>query len=204
LSIGRFLKSKSLGGNRVILIFSLNTQMHNSANCSICRGFPVGNSLSDKEFFGFVDACRNELEAKQENFRHRIEGCDRWFYDLADNSLTLGTLRFRISAVGTFSPKYETWLWAWANPDYPETAREASRRIQSLFSITGFRVFTTEAIEASSADAQDFSAMAIHQLDSIGLFKCPSDGPTLYLAVHEPTDNVPNQAVNRSGEVGRF
>ena len=85
--------------------------MHNSANCSICRGFPVGNSLSDKEFFGFVDACRNELEAKQENFRQRIAGCDRWFYDLADNSLTLGTFRFRITAVGTFSPKYETWLW---------------------------------------------------------------------------------------------
>ncbi|MBU6238026.1 MAG: hypothetical protein KGQ51_09355 [Planctomycetes bacterium] len=160
--------------------------MHNSANCPICRGFPVGNSFSDKEFSAFVDACRNELETKQEIFQKRIAGCDRWLYDLADNSLTLGTLRFRITAVGTFSPEYETWLWAWANPDYPATAREASRRIQSLYSITGFRVFTAEGIEATSADAQDFSAMAIHQLDSIGLFKSPSDGPTLYLAVHEP------------------
>lgn len=178
--------------------------MHNSANCPICRGFPVGNSLSDKELFAFVEACRCELETKQSIFQERIAGCDRWFYDLADNSLTLGALRFRITAVGTYSPEYETWLWAWANPDYPETAREASRRIQSLYSITGFRVFTTEGIEASSTDAQDLSAMAIHQLDSIGLFKCPSDGPTLYLAVHEPTDNVPNQAVNRSGEDGRI
>jgi hypothetical protein len=178
--------------------------MHNSAHCSICRGFPAGKSLSDKEFIAFVEACRNELTMKQEIFQQRIAGCDCWFYDLADNSLTLGTFRYRITAVGTFSPEYETWLWAWANPDYPEIAREASRRIQSLYSITGFRVFTTEGIEASSTDAQDFAAMAIHQLDSIGLFKCPSDGPTLYLAVHEPTDDVPNQAVNRSGEFGRI
>lgn len=178
--------------------------MHNSENCPICRGFPVINSLSDEEFFAFVDACREELEIKQKIFQQRIADCDRWFYDLADNSLTLDTLRFRITALGTFSPEYKTWLWAWANQDYPETAREASRQIQSLYSITGFRVFATEGIEASSADAQDLSAMAIHQLDSIGLFKCPSDGPTLYLAVHESLDGVPNQAVNRSGEVDRF
>ena len=178
--------------------------MHNSANCPICRGLPVGHSLSDNDFFAFVEACRSELETKQEIFQQRIAGYDRWFYDLAENLLTVGTLRFRITAVGTFSSEYETWLWAWANPDYPENTREASRQIRSLFAITGFHVFTTEGIEASSADAQDFSAMAIHQLDSIGLFKCPSDGPTLYLAVHEPTDNVPNQTVNRSGEVGRF
>lgn len=166
--------------------------MHNSENCPICRGFPVGNSLTDNEFLVFVDACRKELETKQEAFLKRIAGCNRWFYDLADNSLTLGTLRFRITAIGTFSPEYKTWLWAWANPDYPEAAREASSRIQSLYAVTGFRVFTSEGIEATSADAQDLSAMAIHQLDAIGLFKCPSEGPTLYLAVHESSDILPN------------
>lgn len=178
--------------------------MHNSANCPICRGFPVGNSLSNTEFFELLDACRNELEAKQEIFQQRVSGRDQWYYDLADNSLTLGTLRFRITAVGTFSPVFETWLWAWANPDYPETAREASRRIQSLLSITGFNLFTTEGIHASSADAQDFAAMAIHQLDSIRLFKVLSEELTLYLAVQELTDDVPIQSVDRSGEVGRF
>ena len=35
--------------------------------------------------------------------------------------------------------------------------------------------------------ARDFAAMAVHLLGAIGFFRCPSeDGPTLYLAVHEP------------------
>lgn len=188
----------------VILVVRQITQMHNSANCPICRGLPVGSSFTDQEFTAFVDACRTELVSKQETFLKRIAGCARWFYDLADNSLTLGTLRFRITAVGTFSPEYETWLWGWANPDYPEAAREASRRIQALYSITGFRIFTTNGIEATSADAQDLSAMAIHQLEAIGLFKCRSDGPTLYLAVHESPESLPNDTEYYSGEISQF
>ncbi len=162
--------------------------MHTSATCPICCGFPLGGSFSDDEFFAFLDACRRELTTKQHLFLQRIAGCDRWLYDLADNSLTLGNMRFAITAIGTFSPDRQTWLWAWANPDYPTVAREASRQLQSLFGATGFRVFVTEGIEASSADAQDFATMAVHQLDGIGFFRCPSDGPTLYLAVHDTID----------------
>lgn len=163
--------------------------MHNSQNCPICCDIQAGSSLSDDQFFAFVDSCRRELESKQEIFQQRIAGQDRWYYDLADNSLTIGSMRFGITAIGTQHPKYETWLWAWANPDYPESAREASRRIQLLYATTGFQVFTSEGIDATSTDAQDLSAMAIHLLDSIGLFRCPSDGPILYLAVHETAIN---------------
>ena len=51
---------------------------------------------------------------------------------------------------------------------------------------TGFRVFIDEGIEASSMDAQDFTALAVHQLGAIGFFREASDSPALYLAVHEP------------------
>lgn len=159
--------------------------MHDSSVCPICSRFSVAGTLSDEEFFAFLDVCRRELATKQLLFQQRIAGCDRWFYDLADNSLTMGHLRFAITAIGTWSPEYQTWLWAWANPDYPTIARDASRKLQSLFDTTGFRVFVTEGIDASSTDAQDFAALAIHQLDGIGFFRCPSKGPTLYLAVHD-------------------
>lgn len=164
--------------------------MHDSSTCPICRGLPTGGSMSDEEFFAFLSACQRELEERQVRFQQRIHAAPRWHYDLADTTLTVGNLRFRMTPIGTFSETYQTWLWAWANEDFPESARVSSRRIQELHAVTGFRVFLDPGIEASRADAQDLSALAIHQLGAIGLFRCPSQGPELYLAVHEPADDT--------------
>jgi hypothetical protein len=159
--------------------------MHDSSTCPICKGRPRDGAMSDDEFFDFLAACRDELADKQARFQERIAGAARWFYDMADCSLTIGTERFLMTPVGTHSPEYQSWLWAWANEDFPPVAREASRRLQSLHTITGFGVFLDPGIAASSGDAQDFAALAVHQLGAIGFFRSPSDGPTLYLAVHE-------------------
>jgi hypothetical protein len=105
---------------------------------------------------------------------------------MANCSLTIGDHEFRMTPVGTHSPEYQTWLWAWANPDFPALARETARQVQELHKVTGFRVFVNEGIAASSVDAQDLTAMAVHHLDAIGLFRAPSeDGPTLFFAVHD-------------------
>jgi hypothetical protein len=161
-------------------------RMHDSSTCPICRGLPVDGSMSDEEFFAFLAACRDELADKQARFLSRIAGASRWQYEMADGSLTIGDTRFGMTPIGTFSPEHQSWLWAWANEDFPEAARAASRRIQGLHAVTGFRVFLDPGIGASAADAQDFVAVAVHQLGAIGFFRCPSDGPVLYLAVHEP------------------
>jgi hypothetical protein len=162
--------------------------MHDSSSCPICCGLPVGGSMSDEEFFAFLAACRDELTAKQARFQERIRGAARWSYDMAVGSLTLGSERFSMTPIGTHSPQYQTWLWAWANEDFPPVAREAARQLQALHAVTGFRVFLDPGIGASSADAQDFAALAVHQLGAIGMFRSPSEGPTLYLAVHAQGD----------------
>jgi hypothetical protein len=159
--------------------------MHDSSNCRICRGLPVVGSMSDEELFAFLAACRGELAEKQARFQQRIRGAARWSYELTDCSLTIGSERFPMTPVGTHSPEYQTWLWAWANEDFPPVAREASRHLQALYGVTGLRVFLDPGVGASSADAQDFAALAVHQLGAIGFFRSPSDGPTLYLAVGE-------------------
>jgi hypothetical protein len=161
--------------------------MHDSSTCPLCRRQPHPGSMSDDEFFAFVAACRKELSDKQERLLQRIEGADRWSFDLADGTLTVAAQRFGITAVGTHSSEYDTWLWAWANEHFPDSARASSRRLQTLHDLTGFRVFLGEGISASSADALDFTALAVHLLDAIGFFRCSSEGGlTLYLAVHEP------------------
>ena len=159
--------------------------MHDSSTCEVCRGLPIQGSLSDDEFLAFLASCRKELAAKQEIFEHRIQAASRWFYDMADLTLAIDDLLFGITPIGTHSETNNSWLWAWANEDLPVVARTASRRIQALHAVTGFRVFIDPGIQASPLDAQAFTASAVHILDAIGFFRCPSGGPTLYLAVHE-------------------
>ena len=106
--------------------------MHDSSTCPICHGVPVDGSMTDAEFFAFLSACRDELADKQLQFQQRIAGAESWRYDLEDCSLTMGSERFPVTPVGTYSLEYETWLWAWANEEFPEAARTASRQLQSL------------------------------------------------------------------------
>ena len=162
--------------------------MHDSSKCPICHGVPREGAMSDEEFFAFLGVCRDELTVKQTDFQKRIANARRWHYEMAEASLTIGEMRFGMTLIGTYSPEYQSWLWAWANEDFPEVARAASRQIQGLYDVTGFRVFLDVGIGASTADAQDFAALAVHQLGAIGFYRCPSEGagPVLYLAVHEP------------------
>ncbi len=55
--------------------------MHDSSTSPICRGLPVGGSMSDDEFFAFLAACRDDLAAKQLSFQQRIAGASRWQYE---------------------------------------------------------------------------------------------------------------------------
>jgi len=121
-------------------------------------------------------------------FLGRIRGATRGAYGTADGSLTIGDTRFGMTVVGSYSREYGTWPWAWANENLPEAARAASRRIRGLGDTTGLRVFTDQGIEATEADAQDFTALAVHQLGAIGFFRCSEGGRVLYLAAHEPPD----------------
>lgn len=164
--------------------------MHVSSNCPTCRGLPVDGSLTDEEFFAFLGACREELVEKQASFRSRIAGAGRWAYEMDEGWIAFGGVRYPMTPVGSYSPEYGTWLWAWANEDFPPEAREGAGRIRGLFDVTGFRVFTDPGIDASPADAEDFVALAVHQLGAIAFFRVPLDGPVLYLAVHEPHLNT--------------
>src|SRR5262249_11523715 len=56
---------------------------------------------------------------KQERFQPLIQGAARWSYEMANCSLTIGSVRFPMTPIGTFSPKHQSWLWAWANEDFP-------------------------------------------------------------------------------------
>ena len=140
--------------------------------------------MTDAEFAAFLDGCRTELTTKQSNFAQSLANDAEWHYDLDVNLLRVGGTDYRITAIGTHNQDLQTWLWAWANDTFPDAARSASSTTKSLFDITGFNVFTDDGINATSHDAQDLSACAMHVLGAVGLYRCPGEA-TLYLAVHQ-------------------
>lgn len=162
--------------------------MHDSSHCPVCRSQPAAGGLTDDEFHAFLRACRDELAAKQARFQQRIASAARWQCELAEGTLSFDGMIFGITPVGTYSEAEQTWLWAWANESLPQKARETSRPIQALFDRTGFRVFVDAGLPATASDAEDLTAMALHELGATGLFRIPSEGLTLYLAVHATVD----------------
>lgn len=159
--------------------------MHDSSTCPICRALPAGAALSDAAFDAFLTACREELATKQERFQQRIAGAARWFYEMADGSLTIGDTQFGMTPIGTYSAAHQSWLWAWANEEFPPAAKESAAAVRELYAVTGLRVFVDSGINASAADSMSFVALAVHQLGAIAMFRSPTVGPVLYLAVFE-------------------
>ena len=158
--------------------------MHYSSQCPVCSASSSPGSMSDAEFFAFLNTCRHGLAEAQSQFQKRIIGEDQWFYDLADGKLTIGTQTFSITPIGTYNSEHKSWLWAWANDEFPPLALETSKRLTELHAITGFRVFLDPGISASENDAEDFVALAVHCLGAIGFFRTAAV-PVLFLAVHE-------------------
>jgi hypothetical protein len=144
--------------------------MHDASRCAVCRGLPVNGSLTDDEFFAFLASCRAELDEKQQRLQRHLPTGSQWSYDMENMTLTIGLTHFPMTPIGTFSAQHQTWLWAWANEDFPQRAREAAREIQSLYAATGFRVFIDPGINASTNDAQDFVALAVTSLPRSAFF----------------------------------
>ncbi|MCA9135570.1 MAG: hypothetical protein KDB00_02395 [Planctomycetales bacterium] len=48
--------------------------MHDSSNCPVCQGVATSGSMSDEQFDAFLDSCRDELEAKQQEFSAMLPG----------------------------------------------------------------------------------------------------------------------------------
>lgn len=156
--------------------------MHDLSSCPLCQAAAIQGSMSDEEFRRYLTACRHELADKQSQFQRVLSQCQTWHYDLASCKINFNEKELHFVPIGTFSDSMNSWLWAWANPDFPEQARTLSRYLQSLHAMTGFQVFLDPGIKASRQDAEDFSALALHYLGGQGIFRAPGN-PDLYLSV---------------------
>jgi len=151
--------------------------------------------MTDTEFDHFVETARSELEVKQDQLiaEFGLGDADSWFFDQATEKLQFfdDQQRLLVEAdiidVGSYSPKSNSWKWAWGNESVLPALRNKAEKLKELEAITGIKLFgEPHAFEVDDEDtAWDFTAMAARHLGARGCYRAPAEGegPVIYLLV---------------------
>ena len=149
--------------------------------------------MTDEEFETFLSSAYEELAHKQ-NFlveRYGFGTRKRWWFDQTTEELQLFddadnvVIEADVIEIGTYSPKSNTWKWAWANKSLLPGLRKKAEPLKELQDITGREIFGYEdAFEIQDESmAWELAAFAVRHLGALGCYRAPSDGPTLFLAI---------------------
>jgi hypothetical protein len=149
--------------------------------------------LTDEEFEEFLHSAVHELQEKQDELMESegISTYSRYWFDqgqasldFKDDSGTTG-VRALVVPVGSWSPKSNTWKWAWCNESILPALRERSSSLRALASVTGHAIFETETFEADEPMAWELTAIAVRHLGAKGAYRAPGKNSNLFLAITE-------------------
>jgi len=151
--------------------------------------------LTEAEFRVFLEAAVEELRHKNNLLQeqHQIGSFARWWHEQGTAKLQFldeaGLVRLEADTihVGTYSPKSDTWRWAWGNDSVLPHLRMRALALRKLQAITGYDLFGNEhafKIEEESM-AWELAAISVKHLDALGCYRGPSStgGPTTFLAI---------------------
>lgn len=153
--------------------------------------------MMDPEFHAFLAKAKAELESKQGELDsiYRISKMKRWWFEQDGAKLQFFddndrlALEAEVTAIGSFSPKSNTWMWAWGNTSLLPELREKSLPLKELEDFTGLDLFGNSGAFPFPCEAMawELVAMAVHHLKAMGYYRAPasSDGPHTYLAIIE-------------------
>lgn len=150
--------------------------------------------MSDEEFGAFLEQTMDELIAKQEALRERLNigSYDNWWFDQANEKLQFKDAEGRVQLeatvidIGSYSPKAGTWRWAWANESVLPALRAKAECLKELEATTGSPGFGGETMEADESFAWEVAAVAVHHLAALGCYRMQSKtGLLTFLALME-------------------
>jgi hypothetical protein len=147
------------------------------------------NPMSENEFQDFLRQAKWSMRSQmdQNEKEHQLSTYPRFDWDPWRRELvfsTAGTPKVvaGIQAVGSLSAKSNTWLWAWANSEYPEPLRQSVLRAKEFGTQHGVLRLIQPRWAAKEADGWDMTAIAFRLNEAKGAFRSPSpDGFTFML-----------------------
>jgi hypothetical protein len=178
--------------------------------CSSCYESRKGDSISQmdaasrKQWEAFESECCKELITKNERLWHRLSPTSYkrwdWNQDTAElvfsNDGVAGVIA-RISFVGSFSTKSETWLWAWANFSLVEAVREPAIGVREYGEKNGFLPLTIPKWSATQEDGWHMAAVAARILGGEGAYRTPSDNGFTFMVLHDVRSSSSGRGVKQ-------
>ena len=154
-------------------------------------------SMTDDEFYAFMDSTFAELEQKQVALSESYglgNGAGRWWFEQATGKLQFFDAADQLEAeadvidIGSYSAKANSWKWAWCNETVLPALRERAAKLKELESLTGIALFGLDHVFeiGDEAMAWELTAIAVYFLGALGCYKAPSsveNGPVTFLAI---------------------
>jgi hypothetical protein len=129
------------------------------------------------------------IDAGQKRLADEAQGHDDWEYDAKTARLELkkGVLpwrSYRAQVVGTWAKESETFLWAWANQELPETSTDLAKRArQSALAEPGLGALRRPHLPADEPFASALARLAAARAGARGVYPAAYDHGVIYLAV---------------------
>jgi hypothetical protein len=144
----------------------------------------------------YLRAC-NEKASRQ----FGIGDYARYEYDLFQNEIwwsdTSGPkVRGRLTIVGSFSSKSETWLWAWANPHFKDVEIGPINKVREFGEHEEITKLTESKWDADEVDGWEMTSISGRLLEAQGAYRSPSESGELFM-LYDHLEFIPEEEMNR-------
>jgi len=147
--------------------------------------------MNEAEFEGFIARCVEDAQRKNDalDAEYGLHSFARWDDDGDRQTLVFtnpgeaDALEAKVTSIGSYSLKNQTWMWAWANESLTDAAREKASVLMKLADRTGMRVFTDPHIDCDEYLAWELAAAAVDELGSLGVYREPVDHLWIFVSI---------------------
>ncbi|HLY74386.1 MAG TPA: hypothetical protein VKU80_09730 [Planctomycetota bacterium] len=138
------------------------------------------NPMSEQEFQDYLRQAnwfmRGQMDENRKAFQldsfHRFDW-DQWRGELVFSSGGTPKVVARIQIAGSLSAKSNLWVWAWANPGYLASVRQAALRTKEFGTERGIVRLIQPRWAAKESDAWEMTALAAKLSEAKGAYRCP-------------------------------
>ncbi len=132
------------------------------------------------------ERCTVRQDAARDAWEKFASG-KRWHFDAETDTIrffdspTGETVVADVTITGSFSKKSDTWLWAWANQNYAESARAAMNPVRVFGEVRGIEQFQNGHWSAEEVDAWEVTQIAADLLGASAIYCAPMEHMLVFM-----------------------